>query len=105
MKLNDGIRLDFYQDEVMNKRLLHDISLKLISTTIKHNLWKITYSYKTKRGNKKENHKYVISKDSSDARLDFINYINEFNSNNQYRVLSNVKILDVQYTGTLEQSY
>ena len=105
MKLNNGLTLDFYQESSKNKDLLHDISLKLVPTKIKLNVWKITYSYKTKRGNKKENHKYIIANDSTDARLDFLNYINEFNESNKYRSLSNVKILDVKYSGQLEQSY
>lgn len=105
MKLNNGLTLDFYQEEDKNKELLHDISLKLIPTKIKHNVWKIIYTYKTKRGNNKENHKFVIANDGTDAKLDFLNYINEFNKNNQHRTLSNVKILDVNYAGQLEQSY
>lgn len=105
MKLNNGLSLDFYQEEDKNKDLLHDISLKLIPTKIKQNVWKITYSYRTKRGNNKENHKYVIANDGIDARIDFLNYINEFNESNKHRSLSNVKILEVSYNGQLIQEY
>ncbi|MGL4801923.1 MAG: hypothetical protein ACRC18_06630 [Cetobacterium sp.] len=105
MKLNSGLSLDLYQDEEKNKELLHDISLKLIPTKINLNIWEIKYSYKTKRGNQKENHKYAIATDSTDAKVDFLNYIDKFNNENQHRSLSNVKILDVKYVGQLEQSY
>lgn len=105
MKLNNGISLDFYEDEDKNKKALHDISLKLIPTKIKHSIWKVRYTYRTVRGNNKENYKYVISTDGTDAKIDFLEYIHEFNKNNQHRALSNVKILDVNYAGELEQSY
>lgn len=105
MKLNDSLYLDLYQDSEKNKELLHDISLKLIPTKINLNIWEVKYSYKTKRGNQKENHKYVIADDGTDARIDFINYIDKFNNENQHRSLSNVKILDVKYVGQIQQSY
>lgn len=105
MKLNNNVALNLYQDENKNKELLHDISLKLIPTIIKNNIWKIDYSYKTQRGNKRENHKYIIAEDNSNARIDFLEYINKFNEENQHRSLSNVKILDVGYVGQLEQLY
>lgn len=105
MRLNDNAKLDLFKDEDKNKELLHELHLKLIPTKIIHNLWKVNYSYKTKRGNKRENIKYVISEDGTDARINFINHIDDFNKNNQHRELLNVKILNVNYVGQLEQSY
>lgn len=105
MKLNDDISLDFYTEEDINKDMLHDMSLKLISKEVKHNVWKVRYSYKTKRGNSRENYKYVIATDSTDAKIDFLNYINKFNKENEHRSLSNVKILEVTYNGQLIQKY
>ncbi|MFA8997925.1 hypothetical protein ACEI87_09640 [Clostridioides difficile] len=105
MKFNSGIKLDLYQDDSKNKELIHDINLKLIPTNLKLNIWKIRYLYKTKRGNNKENHRYVISKNNSDATLSFIEYIKEFNNKKPHRAVSNVKILEVSYVGQLIQSY
>ena len=105
MKLNKDLRLDFYQEEDKNKELLHDMSLKLIPTVIKHSVWKIRYSYKTKRGNNKDNYKYVIAPDGVDAKISFLNYMENFNKNNPHRALSNVKILETNYKGNIEQSY
>lgn len=105
MKLNTEVKFDLFKDEDKNKELQHELHLKLIPTKVIHNLWEVNFSYKTKRGNKKENNKYVISEDGTDAKINFINYINEFNKNNQHRELLNVKILNVNYVGQLEQSY
>lgn len=105
MDLNKNVILDLFKDDQKNKELLHDINLKLIPTKIHHNIWKVDYSYKTIRGNKKENYKYVISEDGENTRIDFINYINEFNRENQHRLILNVKILNVSYVGKMQQSY
>lgn len=105
MKLNNGLSLDLYKDDDLSKYRLHDIHLKLIPTIIKTDIWEIEYKYKTVRGNLKENYKYVIAKDSTDAKFNFLDYINNFNKNNQHRSLLNVKILDVKYVGQMIQEY
>lgn len=105
MKLNDGLSLDLYNDHELSKSKLHDIHLKIIPTIIKNDIWKVEYKYKTVRGNKKENYRYVVAKDSTDAKFNLLDYINNFNKNNQHRSLLNVKILDVKYVGQLKQEY
>lgn len=105
MRMNDNMILDLFKDEDKNKKLLHDIHLKLIPVKIIHNIFKINFKYKTIRGNKKENYKYVVATNDVDAKINFINYINDFNKNNQHRLLLNVKILNVSYVGQLEQLY
>ncbi|HBE9444586.1 hypothetical protein [Clostridioides difficile] len=105
MKFNSGTTLDLYQDDLKNKEVIHDMNLKLIPSNLKSNIWKITYFYKTKRGNNKKNHRYVISKDSADAILSFYEYIKNFNDKKPHRAISNVKILDTSYVGQLIQSY
>lgn len=105
MKLNDGLSLDLYKDNGLYKSKLHDIHLKTIPTVIKNDIWKVEYKYKTVRGNQKENYRYVIAKDGTDARVSLLNYIGDFNKKNQHRSLLNVKILDVKYVGQLKQEY
>ena len=105
MKINDNLKFDLFKDEEKNKELLHNINLKLIPAKINHNVWQVDFRYKTVRGNKKENYKYTIANDGTDAKINFLNYINEFNKNNQHRQLLNVKILNVSYVGQIEQSY
>ena len=105
MKNNKNLKFDLFKDSIKNKEVLHEIHLKLIPTKLTHSIWKVNYSYKTIKANKKEHYKFVIANDGTDAKFNFIEYINEFNKNNQYRSLSNVKILDVSYVGNLEQSY
>lgn len=78
-----------------------DFNMKYINYDIKFNVYQIRYTYETPRHNKRENHKYVIASDSEDAKFKFINYINDFNKNKQYRSISNVKILDVALLGTV----
>lgn len=68
---------------------------------IRKNMYKISYSYKTVRGNKKENHRYILASCYENAEVNFINYINDFNKNNEYRKVSNVKILDTVCIGTV----
>lgn len=105
MKINDNLKFDLFKDEEKYNELLHNINLKLIPTKINHNVWQVNFRYKTARGNKRENYKYTIAEDGTDARINFLNYIKEFNENNQHRQLLNVKILNVNYVGQIEQSY
>lgn len=105
MKFNNNVILDLYQDEAKNKELIHDMNLKLIPTTIRFNIYKIIYTYKTKRGNRKKNYRYAISKDTDDAIIQFIDYINQYNDKKQYRAVSNVKILETYYVGQFKQLY
>ena len=105
MKFNNNAILDLYQDEAKNKELIHDMNLKLIPTVMKYNIYKIRYTYKTKRGNRKENYRYAISKDTDDAIMQFIDYINQYNDKKQYRAVSNVKILETYYIGQFKQLY
>lgn len=105
MKINDNLNFDLFKDTNKHNELLHNINLKLIPIKINHNVWQVNFKYKTVRGNKRENYKYTIAEDGTDARINFLNYIKEFNENNQHRQLLNVKILNVNYVGQIEQSY
>lgn len=78
-----------------------DFNMKFIEQELRFNIYKITYTYKTLRGNNKENHKYLVANDSEDARFKFIEFINKYNVQQYYRAISNVKILDVVNIGTV----
>ncbi|MEG0296794.1 MAG: hypothetical protein RR620_08740 [Clostridium sp.] len=99
-----SVQLEAFYDEEKNSELRQDIHMKLINREIKHEVYKVIYSYKTKRGNIKENHKYVISEDSEDATFKFLEHINEFNKEYPYRAILNVKILKVTSVGNLKIS-
>lgn len=77
-----------------------DFNDKSVKQDISLNVYKINYSYKTKRGNSKESHRYLVSPTYEDAEVCFINYINNFNKENEHRMVSNVKILGTAYIGT-----
>ena len=93
MRINQNDNIDF--------EIPKDFNMKFIDDDIKFNIYKVTYTYKTLRGNNKENHKYMIANDFDDAKLKLIKYINEFNRSNSHRTISNVKILDVVNIGTV----
>lgn len=93
MRINRSDRVDF--------DIPQDFNMKFIDEEIKFNIYKVIYTYKTARGNKRENHKYTIAADSEDAKFKCIETINNFNRVNTYRAISNVKILDVALLGTV----
>ena len=101
MKINKKDKFDIGLDESFEKKLKQDILLKFVDCEMKFPIYKVTYSYKTARGNKKENDKYLIASDETDAKFRFLDYINEFNKEKPYRAISNVKILDVVYTASV----
>lgn len=70
---------------------------ELISKSVKVYIYKVHYRYTTKRGNIKYANKVVVIPDSDigAAKAEVIEYINEHNKQFPYRMLSNVKILDV----------
>ncbi len=89
------------KDDNIDFDLPYDFDMKFIDHTNRFNVYKVRYTYKTNRGNQKENHKYLIADDNEDAKFKFIEYINDFNNEKPYRAVSNVKILDTELLGTL----
>lgn len=87
------------KDDNIDFNLPKDFNMKFIEHELKFNTYKITYTYKTVRGNVRENHKYLIASDSEEAKFKFIEYINKFNNEKVHRAISNVKILDVALLG------
>lgn len=80
---------------------VEDMNFKFIDNEIRFNVYKVEYSYKTNRGNNKENHRYLIANDFGDARIKFIEYINKENNLKPYRTVLNVKILNTVLIGTV----
>ena len=103
MKINKKDKFDIGLDERFEKELKQDILLKFIDYEMKFPIYKVIYSYKTARGNKKENYKYLMASDGMDAKFKFLDYINKFNKEKPYRAISNVKILDVVYTASVSK--
>lgn len=70
--------------------------------SIQVSLFEIKYTYKTARGNKKEGVKYLIN-DTVSPELDYSKELNEwveqYNSENEHRQISNVKFLGGQCLG------
>lgn len=93
MRINKSDNIDF--------EIPIDFNMKYIDYDIKFDVYQVRYTYDTNRHNRRENHKYVIANDYEDAKLKFINYINDFNEKKKYRAISNVKILDVELLGTV----
>lgn len=86
------------QYKIDKKRELFKDDLKLITKEIKVYLFRVNYSYKTIRNNKRTNYKIVVlnENDIAEAKIKFLQYIEEFNNEFPIRKISNVKILDVQ---------
>ena len=95
MRINKSDKIDF--------QLPKDFNMKFIEKDFTFNVYKVTYTYKTNRGNIRENHKYLISEYEESAKLDFISYINKFNKEKPYRSISNVKILDIELVGIVRK--
>lgn len=74
---------------------------QIISTEIPIPVWKVTYKYKTNRGNDKSATKYVILKEEGWDLIDmeFMKHIEEENKKHPERKLSNVAILDTEFLG------
>lgn len=98
MKISKNDKFDIGADKAFIDQIKQDILLKFIDYEIKFEIYKVVYTYKTVRGNKKENYKYLIASDDTDARIKFLDHIKKFNEEKPYRAISNVKILDVVYT-------
>lgn len=64
-------------------------------------VWKVVYSYITKRGNPKKATKYLLRHfaDWDVVELEFEQYIEDFNKMYPERKISNVKILDIDFLG------
>lgn len=103
MKLKNILReseLDFFQDPNKTEELLQDIKQKLIQDEITLTFWKVEYSYKTKRGNKKSKYHYFIAADDEEAKGKFIDYINNINNLYPHRAYLNVEILKCVSVGS-----
>lgn len=70
--------------------------------SVQVSLFEIKYSYKTSRGNEKQGTKYLVNNTVS-PQLDYNNELNEwveqYNSENKHRQISNVKFLGGQCLG------
>lgn len=90
-----------YQDEyyMQKKMKLFEDKTKLITDKIKLYVYRVNYSYKTKRGNLKENYKIIIlnRNDKTEAKFKLMEYLTEFNQKYPFRAISNVKILDISF--------
>lgn len=95
MRIDKTDKIDF--------ELPEDFNLKFIEKKIILKVYKVRYTYKTNKGNPKENEKYLIADYEEQVKLDFIEYINNFNIEKPFRAISNVKILDVELMGTVEK--
>ena len=93
MKINKFDNIDF--------EFPKDFNMKFIEYKMKSNVYKVRYTYKTIRGNPKENYKYLIADDAIDAKFKFLEFIEKFNEKHKHRSISNVKILDVELLGTV----
>lgn len=98
MKLTKNDNFDIGIDKNFIDKTKQDILLKFIDYEMRFSIYKIRYTYKTVRGNKKENYKYLIASDGTDAKFKFLDYIKRFNKEKPYRAISNVRILEVDYT-------
>lgn len=76
---------------------------QFISTEIYIPVWKIIYSYKTARGNDKQGEKFLFHREDywDSVESEFMQYIKDYNEKNEYKKLSNVKILDCEYIGDI----
>lgn len=98
MKISKNDKFDIGADKAFIDKIKHDILLKFIDCEMRFLIYKVIYTYKTIRGNLKENYKYLIAEDDADAIVKFLDYIKKSNEEKPYRAISNVKILDVVYT-------
>lgn len=89
------------KDSNMDFEIPKDFNMKFIEKKVTFRVYKVIYTYKTNRGKIKENHKYLIADYEEQAKLDFIEYINNFNRKKPFRAISNVKILDVELLGNV----
>lgn len=76
---------------------------QIISTEIEVPVWRITYAYKTNRGNDKKANKYILLDESAWDLVDeeFKRYIEDNNEKYPERKVSNVEILDTEFMGKL----
>jgi len=93
------MNIDKFDD--LDFELPKDFYMKFIENDFKFKVYKVIYTYKTSRGNPKENYKYLMSDDEIDAKFKFLEFIEYFNEKYKYRSISNVKILDVELLGTV----
>ncbi len=88
------------------KSELHDMHPSMfIGDRLTVCLFKVTYRYTTKRGNKRENYKILLTNDTigldayeSEIMVEtkFQNWISDFNFAFPFKAISNVEILDIQ---------
>lgn len=89
------------EQSMVDTDLPKDFKMKLIEQKHTVNLYKVDYTYKTKRGNTIGNYAYITAVDSTDARFRFMDSINDNNIKKPFRAISNVDILDVAEIGTV----
>jgi hypothetical protein len=66
---------------------------------LKVSMFKVKYEYTTDRNNKKEGEKYFLLNTlnpQADLQKELLEYVQDYNENNEHRQISNVKFLDGQ---------
>lgn len=90
-----------FEDEykINKKRKMYSDNLKIITEDLSSYVYRVNFSYKTRRGNKRQSHRYLVNNelDIADIKVRFLDYVSNYNKEFPYRELSNVEILDVQY--------
>lgn len=75
---------------------------QIINIGVQISVFKITYSYLTPRNNRKTGEKYLLTNyvnPQKDLTEDFNKWVEIHNKNNIHKQISNVKILDIECIG------
>ncbi|WP_195972545.1 hypothetical protein [Clostridium thermobutyricum] len=90
----DGHNIEPFEDEILNQS-----SLREVHYSISIQLFKIKYSYLTKRKNMKERIIKIKAFDKKAAVIQFFKFIQIENEDKPHRAISNVKILGINSCG------
>ncbi|AEB77240.1 hypothetical protein ADU80_09765 [Clostridium botulinum] len=105
----DNSKFDFFADRYEGKfsnpkeEILKIHPRKILIDDISFDYWKIDFTYKTNRGNKKSKEKLMIVKKDEykeDVKFKFIDHINNWNKQHPSKPLLNVQILNMFYLGS-----
>lgn len=90
------------KDDILNFKMPRDFHMKLTKNEIRCRIYKVSYTYETNRGNSRENNLYLVSYGITNAKKEFLEYIESRNIKKPYRAISNVKILGIELMGDME---
>ena len=98
---------DEYSKEQIRETMIHKIHPKQIvaDITLSLTIYKVSYEYTTKRGNRKTGFKMLVFdrlNPSIDTKQALDKYVNDFNKDNTHRQLLNVKFLNSQCVGYIK---